>query len=551
MQCLWLVLPDFDPQRNGPVLATIGDFDSVNALEESLFGACGSGSRVADLSPGLFNSQAVGGVNASSRDSTDASSNPWDYLFMMEGLLLFAGAMSKRTGALSPVAATFPFTVRLSAAGAGSLIPDESQNREVWLPIWTNPSSQREMTTIFAEARLTVGNRFAATGLDAALALSSFGVDRGIGEYERFGIVKGRVGGDNYHSAVSLGRWKTHRAEQVDLVSEFYDWLQNFRRGASAENAPTQARRALRALETCILDLCRESDAQRCRLQTQAILIALGNAEASLAKSKKWREEAFQNPVPFLSDAWLAECDDGTSEFRVAASLAGMYAESVGGFRQYLEPINLAGRLPGWSEDSGAQANVVWSADSLDKNLAAVLCRRVVQAVQHGERTGDKTLVFPGKSRFHAALGDLSRFLSGETDDARIAGLCRGLSLLDWRRIDKSIALQRGKAEPVPHATFALLKLCHAGYHVRDVDVRLQPSISRLAIGGRLEDATRTAVKRLKASGLPPALAGAARGAVLFRRIAAALVIPLGLTDVQTLADSVLASNPEVEVVLS
>ena len=83
----------------------------------------------------------------------------------------------------------------------------------------------------------------------------------------------------------------------MNLLSEIDDWLNSFRRAASSDKAPSRASRALRRLEAAILDLCQRKGSDR----LQAVLNVLGEAEAVLAISAKWREEAYQRPIPPLS----------------------------------------------------------------------------------------------------------------------------------------------------------------------------------------------------------------------------------------------------------
>ena len=546
MQSVWICLPDFDGQRRTEVRASDSSFSSVIAIRAALFSTQSSQAVIRGRSPGLFSSQDVGGPNATAGFEADASFNPWNYVLLLEGCLAFSGALSKRIGSGASSEASFPFLMRLSNAGTGTLIAGETSGRELWLPLWDNPSDYRELSVFFAEGRLSLGSEYVRNGLDAARAVASFGFDRGIKSFERVGIVRGRVGGDNYNTAVSLGCWTPQRNEQIDRITEIDAWLNSFRRAVSSDNAPSRAKRALRRLESAILELCQQKGPAR----LQAVLVALGEAEAALVLSSELRAEAFQRPVPLLSPKWLADCDDGTSEFRLAISLAAMSSSAVGDFRQHIEPVEVKGRLAEgrsrwveWTEDSSAACNIVWNAGDLENNLIAVLKRRVVEAVRHGERSDDGTLVFSGQSLCSASLGDVGAFLRHETDDARIATLVRGFVLLDWGRVQQSLThkeLQRGRTDPMPDATFSLLKLCHTPWTVRDVSVRLEPTIARLAAAGHADAAIKYAARRLIGSGLSPAIRVASRDTASTHRMAAALLFPLSWADVNTLANSVL-----------
>ena len=305
MQAVWLVLGDFDSQRRTPSTSLSGSFDTSAAIRHSLLATDAPGVLIPKLSPGLFNSQQVGGPNSSSKDSSVAASNPWDFVLMLEGALTFAGAVSKKLGTLTPAAASFPFSVRMTPVGAGSLLSSEASNREVWLPLWSQPTGHHEIKQLFSESRVSLRGRLAENGLDMARALNAVGVDRGIAAFQRIGVVKGRVGGDNYHTTISLGRWEVSAASEHELILEIDQWLTSFRRAAQSDGAPASAGRALRRLEQSILDLCR----QRSAVRLQDVLISLGECEQVLATSSKWRSgEGMRpalRPVPLLSHRWL------------------------------------------------------------------------------------------------------------------------------------------------------------------------------------------------------------------------------------------------------
>jgi CRISPR-associated protein Csx17 len=502
--------------------------------------------------------------------------NPWDYVLMLEGAIAFAAAAVKRHEATEKGALSYPFCVRSAGIGYGSAASsDEGSCRaEIWLPLWSRSCTYSELQALLSEGRVQVDGRSARNGVDFARAVSTLGTDRGIDEFVRFGF---HARNGLAYFAVPLGRFKVEPKPQVNLLAEIDGWLDSFRRAASSDIAPSRAQRALRKLEGAIFNLCQMKGLS----SLQAVLIALGEAEAALVVSSKWRSESFQRPVPLLSPKWLTGCDDRSQEFRLAVSLAAMNSSSVGDLRQHLEPVEIKGRLADgrarwveWNDDSSATCNVVWTAGNLEDNLIAVLHRRIIQAVRHGQSSSDRaaggfdllrregveavrysetpddgTLVFPGQSIFSPSLGDVGAFLARDTDDDRISALVRGLTLLDWGRVRRDHVhetLQRGGTEPIPDASFSLLKLCHTPWALRGVHVRLEPTIARLATAGRADDAMKHAVRRLIGSGLSPAIRTSSRDKSSTRRMAAALLFPLKPDDVNRLAENVLKPRPDL-----
>ena len=84
------------------------------ALSESLFTTVAPGTRIDKLSPVLFDSTRVGGPNQTSGFEAKAGSNPWDFIFMLEGSLLFAGALGRKLDDDRAPSARFPFLVNSS-----------------------------------------------------------------------------------------------------------------------------------------------------------------------------------------------------------------------------------------------------------------------------------------------------------------------------------------------------------------------------------------------------------------------------------------------------
>jgi len=536
MQSLWAVLPDFDCQRKKPVMAPGGTiFDAQAALAESLFDKRANNTQLPKLSPVLFDSTRVGGPNSASGFESDAASNPWDFVFMIEGACLFAGALAKKLGAANPGAAHFPFLLPASPVGAGSLGQVEASGKELWLPLWSSPAGLKELSESFSAGRIESHKRMAACGMDAVQAIAQYGVDRGIEQFQRIGLFRGRIGGDNYFTSAELGRFPVSRNRNVDLLADFDPWLSSFRPKASGERAPASANRALRELEASIMALCKQSDPKL----VQDVIAQLGRCEQAMARSLKWAINGFLKPVTALSPRWLEIAYDGTAEYRLAASLAsvhGRYGDSTIPMRCQFEPVKTwvsDGRLgAGWDET--ASVNVAWHEGNVIQAMNSVMARRLVLAIKSGVRA------WPDTGRRFARLADIAAFIEGRVNFMRFAELLWGLCLLDWAKVSPSpwpIADDEGS---LPGATFGLLKLCFAGAAVRDVEVPVVAEIHQRAAAGNGATATQLAARRLRASGLPAAVERIHQQGESVRRAAAALLFPLSHTDLNALADAVL-----------
>jgi CRISPR-associated protein Csx17 len=489
---------------------------------------------------GQFFPGAAGGANAQASFMADSLINPWDFIFMLEGSLLFASATVKRLEAGTPGALSYPFSVRQSGAGYGSAArADESSARaEIWLPLWQAPTSLTELHALMAEGRAQIGRRPARTGVDFARAVAGLGVDRGITAFQRYGF---QVRNGLAYFATPLGRFVVRRQPQVDLLSDVDAWLDRFRRAASADQAPASAGRALRRLDEAILRVCQQRSTQR----LQEVLIALGECERVMVTSFVWTQTSGLTPIPPLSAGWLDEANDQTPVFRLAAaasSVWGRYGASQLSvpLRSQMEPVHTWIRdthlQVAWQTDAGR--DVAWHGGSPIAALGAVLARRILKAVQAGCST------FPDHGGLMADPGDIADFIEGRANDHRLMALLWGLLLLDWPAVHAVAQTRVARPDRTsPGAAYALLKLCFAGQKIRDVEIPLVPEIYRRAVIGDGVVATRLAARRLRASGLVPAVHHVTLSQATARRIAAALVFPVSAFHLERFAQTVLRTQ--------
>jgi len=499
-------------------------------LRQSLFGELTPAGR-SKAPIGQFFPGAAGGVNGTSGFDADSAVNPWDYVLMLEGALLFASASVKRLEAGQPGVLAYPFCVKQAGVGYASAAgaDEEGARAEMWLPLWERPATLSELTAVLGEGRAQVGKRAARNGVDFTRAVVTLGVDRGLSAFQRFGF---QVRNGLAYFATPLERVAVRRNARADLLSEADGWMARLRdkAGPTAKQPPAPVSRALRHLEGRILELCKHNDAAR----FQAVLIALGGAEHAVARSLRWATEtAFLRPLQGLSQRWLGEADTGSREFRLAAalaSLAGSFGEDWLALRCHLEPVETSRRGQfAWA--AHATNDVEWSTAPLPDVLNAIFARRLIRAEKAG--TGG----LPGTARCCASVADIAAFIEGETDDALLADLLWGMILIDWSAVTESPPALDACAPP---ALYALLKLCFLPQRATEEPIPLVPAIHRRAAAGDGVAASQLAARRLHASGFPPALREIPlRGAVV-QRTAAALLFPLAHCEWSNLRETVL-----------
>lgn len=481
---------------------------------------------------GQFSPGNAGGPNATTGFDTDSLMNPWDFVLMLEGALLFSGAVTRRMESSDFSILSYPFTVRTAGTGAGcGHVADEAPSRaEIWMPLWQKAINSKELRTLLSEGRVTVGRRAARDGLDFARAVSGYGVDRGISAFQRYAFLM-RSG--KAYLATPLARIKVLRNPQTDLVNHLdrNQWLERLRRFARDKNSSGRIQQLVRRLEDGLFTLTQGGG----RPALQNILVLLGQIQQTCSDSAKAREAIA--PVPTLGAEWVMEADDNSHEFRLACALAGLTE-----MRCNLFPVK---ENKGKVEWNAGSHQAVWGGGDLVVNLLRVLDRRLLDA-QRSNAEGNPLSGFPT-----ADLAAIMAFLRNETDDERIAGLLTGLVNV---KLPQHLP-RRDMTPDQPPAAFGLMKplftpdaiLQKFGLLQADGCLSQPREIITLLKTGHSKQVNRAiavAWRRLRISGLklpshpiqPPDLVG-----VDGARLAAALMIPLATGDLARICQPFMA----------
>ncbi|MFO1005560.1 MAG: type I-U CRISPR-associated protein Csx17 [Planctomycetaceae bacterium] len=549
---------DKEPPKNSPENLSASLFaDSLVSLGKSAVGQ--------------FNPGGIGGPNGiQGKFEADSKVNPWDFVFMIEGTLLFAGAVARRLGVGGPMKAVFPFSVESIAVGYGSSTASEETSdgsrSELWLPLWDQPSTYREVQRLFAEGRAQLGRRQARNSVEFSLAVNLLGVSRGIKSFSRYGFLK-RNG--LAFLAAPLGRMQVTLRPQAKLLDdpELHAWLLSFRRACSdKEKTPARYQTALRSIDRAMFAFTNRSEQGNDAPYLLDVLRAIGRAERTFAlaglswlKDKQYGWKV--RPLHGLSSDWLKQADDQSPEFALASSLAGIIGTSKGEvapLRQFIEPVEVT-KFVNWKPES---TSAVWSQRSLTSNLAAVFRRRMLAADQAGV-TG-----VPLESRVYAGLQDITAFLNGETDDEKLNDLIWGCLCIEapsthvFRRSGNALV-------PFEYAVPRLL-VSESHYKVKPGERRWErtpdtpksllspanakphPDVFHALCTGRSDAVSRCvdlAARRLKAGGLlvhghrNRQQAGhslAIQSPLSAERLLAAMLFPLSDHDLNQIANSVL-----------
>ena len=450
---------------------------------------------------------------------------------MLEGAVLFAASATRRLASDESGALSYPFTVRVTAGGSGvAALGDEDNARaEIWMPLWSLPTSLRELEALLSEGRVTLGRRPVRDGLDFARAVAGLGVDRGVSAFQRYAFLM-RSG--KAYFATPLNRVDVIRNPAADLIDELDQgaWLSRFRRFARKEGSH-RLLSLLRNLETAIFRLA--LDHRDAAASTRRLLIQLGEIDRYLARSPKARENC--PPIPSLSSRWITQAEPGGGiEFALAAALAGIHGRK-GGDWAYPMRLHLApehpGRYPRWDEQATHQ--VTWGGGDAESNLIATLQRRLLDAERM--ELDDKPLV-PSRT---ASLAHVATWLAGEVDTTALAELLPGLMLT---RIPSGRVGDDLQRLPLP-AAYRLLKpffatdgqLRRAGLLPADQQLPLPADMVRWLAAGQVHPVMSRAMRALRIAGLVSETLAPAPGIHDGRRLLAALMVPISDHDLQRL----------------
>ncbi|MGH8875093.1 MAG: type I-G CRISPR-associated protein Cas8g1/Csx17, partial [Acidimicrobiia bacterium] len=226
--------------------------------------------RLLDAMIGQFDPGAAGGANVGGKVV-----NPWDFVLLIEGALVFTSGVARRFGFNQQGLAALPFTVRATSAGYGSSAGDESTKGEVWAPVWRRPTGLTEIGQLITEGRATWRGSQARTALDFARAAGTLGVDRGIEHFVRHSVAI-RLGQANL--AIPVGRFVVRERRGVPVLGQLDGWLARVRRLSRLSAAITAG---LRAVERALLAAADHPSPR----ELQAVLSAVASLETAVGRS--------------------------------------------------------------------------------------------------------------------------------------------------------------------------------------------------------------------------------------------------------------------------
>ncbi len=388
-------------------------------------------SPLMDAAIGQFDPGSAGGSNSAPQGKGKSLVNPWDFVFMLEGAMVFSGAAVRRRGEGSATV-SIPFWFSASPIGYGSAA-DENSRGEIWAPLWEQPTNLRGVVSLFAEGRIAWDGHQARSGLDAARAIATLQYDRRISAFVRY-VIAERFGLSNIATPVGRIDMPTEEREDVDVTVTLDRWLQGVKRFAQS-GIQTQVRIAEQALFSLATAPFKDQRA----LLVMEVLEAIARVEIACAKSTSLRADV--RPVSRLyASAWkpgLQPLLDRSVEARVAWALASGHdkpnREQPRTLREYVFAIDARGV---WATSPVVEG---FGTAPVAKILAEVAARREWAG---NERPADEAskirkgcrVAFESGGKIH--VNDAIRFASGDPKDFNEEFFNRCLvafSILDFR----------------------------------------------------------------------------------------------------------------------
>lgn len=478
--------------------------------------------RLAGAPVGQFDPAGTGGQGSSPYGTAASLVNPWRYVLLVEGALMFASGTSRRHQHAAGRAA-IPFTVRYSPDGSASGAGGEESRGEVWTPLWAQPFTLAEISQLFGEARASWRGRPARQAVDFYAATRALGVARGVSGFIRYGLQQ-RNG--LAFVAVPLDRVQVVEKPDVRLAARIEDWVSWLPGSDASRTVGT----TLRQFETAQLRYARDGGA----LALRDLLAALTSLEQAVGRSGKLRGQVPVRRPPAARDFLSVlitdkgqECPELRIAVGIASCIAGASPPRARSMRQLLLPVD-----PGDPADRAHRdgrwrdAPVVpgFGIRPLRQVLADVLAWRSRTAADEIAAEGTAATAFRGVPTFQrgirAPAGDLHALAvsprgpaGGPLDEKQLDAWLRACLALDWSGVHEHRWAPAGPAPLMP--TLGLLHPLAEGLAADDGSaaplLALGPDWAVRLAAGKTAAVHADAVRRLRQAGwaavaAPPAM---------------------------------------------
>jgi CRISPR-associated protein Csx17 len=480
---------------------------------------------------GQFDPAGAGGPGSSPMGSAESLSNPWDFVLLLEGALLFSSAAARRLSGQQTAAV--PFIVNASGSGYPSSADAENSRGELWAPLWNSPTRFVEIARLVSEGRAEFNGKQATNGVDLARSLATLGVDRGISSFVRHGFME-RNGLATF--AVPLGRVEVKPQEGAAVLGAIDRWVNQMR---SLKNPPDSLGGLLRRLDDAQFAVAAGGGA----LALQDVLVTVAAIDALAVRSRELRDKN-RRLTGLAARDWLPLLDDGSVEFELAVALASLRTRGSG--RSWIRALTSP------PADSTDRQPIVGGLgrSPLVAVLAGCLARlAIARPVPDPDLKPFSKHWLNGARALPARLASVEKFLQGETDDERLAALLAACTMLDWSSGSDPLERDHQRREAPVQPSFAVVA---PFFHPRKTagegeSASLVADVSwpRMLIARRTADVVSEALRQLRIGGFETVIVFPALIDPL--RLAAACLVPISNGAAESLVARCVVSKPVPE----
>lgn len=408
-------------------------------------------------SPGLYDPSSSGlGRNFQSGSKLEPQPNPWGVILALEGVIAFASRITNRFDGSDPGSPTIPFSIWGSKVGYPSAAEQEDVRMELWLPVWNRPLGKVQLESLFRAGRSRLDDRPVRDGLQFARSVSQLSQRLQIQRLERYGILE-RASEQGNNWACWLNTIYPNRKNRY-LLGQCELFVRQYTQKAKSRQLSE------RYFQTAIG-----------ALSISDFLVDLGEALIDVDRHPKYSNITF----PRLTKQWAEQLlqEDYSPETRLATVLAAQPTEGMPQIR--------------------------WSAADM---ISALIDFNREWAVRASQLTGlsksNESFVFCYGSS--AEMDDVIHFIRGDTNNAKIWSLARGLrvvntSYLNWERQQNQLKSPLG---------FAAIALCwhHCRLWGGSLELPYEGQILTGLMAGHSRTAIQAALRRLRSAEIKPIL---------------------------------------------
>lgn len=421
---------------------------------------------------GQFDPGGAGTPNSSPFGAAESIVNPWTFVLMVEGSMMFTAAPARRLSdqAKSSSRAAMTFTTFGSQFGTNTGTAAEESRGEVWFPWWNRTLSFNDVRALFAEGRAVWRGRTAIQSDQMYLAAATRGVSSGIDGFDRYTIVK-RNG--LAFSAVLADSVTTRDDQSLLLIAELEDWPNLV---ARRSDLPSTVQESVSRFRAARVRMAR-GDTDRVHV-VRELLSAVTLLELAVSRSGNVRREVSPRRVPgveqfarLLTSTTFAGLLD-IPEFRIAAGMASIATGPLPSapqgrtMREILIALDPPGggtsKLAQWRDSAAVPGLAIVRPDQLFGDVARWLAVNAgTDVVSRPTESGPR---LNAQARVHGFRGpqvgievpsaDLHAWVRGALDWDTIYQWFVALMAFNWR--GKHLALPR-PANSLIDPTFALL----------------------------------------------------------------------------------------------